>query len=102
MSIPLLILGMCLVTYIPRVIPAFVVDKMRFGKRFEKFINLIPFTAMTALIVPGILSVDAERWYVGVIGGAVAILIACFKKIPSAVAVLCSVAAVMLTYFCIS
>ena len=102
MSIPLLILGMCLVTYIPRVIPAFVVDKMRFGKRFEKFINLIPFTAMTALIVPGILSVDAERWYVGVIGGAVAILIACIKKIPSAVAVLCSVAAVMLTYFCIS
>lgn len=101
MNIPLLILGMCLVTYLPRVIPAFVVDKMYFGKRFERFINLIPYTAMTALIVPGILSVDADRWYVGVIGGAVAIFIACFKKIPSAVAVLCSVAAVMVTYLCI-
>ena len=94
----ILIFGMFLVTFIPRTLPAFVVDKMRFGRKFEKFIRLIPFTAMTALIFPGILSVDADRWYIGVIGGAVAIFVACFKKIPSAVAIICSVAAVMLTY----
>ncbi len=99
MSIALLILGMCLVTYIPRVIPAFFADKLSFGGRFEKFINLIPYTAMTALIVPGILSADADRWYVGVIGGAVAIALGCIKKIPSAVVVLGSVAAVMAVYF---
>lgn len=98
MNVAILILGMCLVTYLPRVIPAFVVDRIHFSGRFEKFINLIPYTAMTALIVPGILSVDGSRWYVGVIGGAVAILLSCIKKIPSAVIVLCSVLAVMLTY----
>ena len=98
MNIALLIFGMALVTYIPRVIPAFVVDKIRFGKRLGKFINLIPYTAMTALIVPGIFNMDAEHWYVGAIGGAVAILLSCIKKIPSAVVVLVSVLAVMVVY----
>ncbi len=98
MNIALLILGMALVTYLPRVIPAFVVDKLRFGKRFGKFINLIPFTAMTALIVPGVFSVDASRWYIGALGGAVAVILACIKKMPSAAVVLVSVLAVMATY----
>lgn len=98
MNIAILILGMCLVTYLPRVIPSFIVDKIRFSGRLEKFINLIPYTAMTALIVPGILSVDSSRWYIGVVGGAVAIALSCIKKIPSALVVLCSVAAVMITY----
>ncbi len=98
MKIYLLILGMALVTYLPRVIPAFFVDKLSFGKRFGKFINLIPYTAMTALIIPGVFSVDADRWYVGAIGGAVAILLSCVKKIPSAVVVLCSVLSVMAVY----
>lgn len=98
MNIALLILGMCLVTYIPRVIPALVVDKLKFGKRFSKFINLIPYTAMTALIVPAIFSMDGERWYVGAIGGVVAVGLSCIKKIPSAVVVLVSVLSVMAVY----
>ena len=101
MNIAILILCMMLVTYIPRVLPAFVVEKTRFGKRFGKFINLIPYTAMTALIFPGILGVDAERWYIGAIGGVIAIALACFKKIPSSLVVLASVLAVMVTYWII-
>ncbi len=101
MNIALLILGMMLVTYIPRVIPAFIVDKMKFGRRLSKFINLIPYTAMTALIFPGILTVDADRWYVGVIGGVVAVVLACFKKLPSSLVVLASVLSVMAVYWII-
>ncbi len=101
MNIPLLILGMALVTYLPRLIPSLIINKVSFGKRFEKFIRLIPYTAMAALIVPGIFSADAERWYIGVIGGAVAIVLSCFKKLPSTVAVLGSVLAVMLVYLLI-
>ena len=101
MNIPLLILGMALVTYLPRLIPSLIIDKVSFGKRFEKFIRLIPYTAMAALIVPGIFSADAERWYIGIIGGAVAVILACFKKIPSSVVVLGSVLAVMLVYLLI-
>ena len=79
MNIALLILGMTLVTYIPRVVPSFIVDRIRFGKRFGKFINLIPYTAMTALIVPGIFSMDSNYWYIGAIGGAVAIFLSCIN-----------------------
>ncbi len=101
MNVFALILGMALVTYIPRVLPAFVVEKLKFGPRFTKFINLIPYTAMTALIVPGVFNADADRWYIGAIGAAVAILLACFKKIPSAVVVLGSVLSVMIVYLII-
>ncbi len=101
MNIALLILGMALVTYIPRVTPAFFADKMKYGKKFGKFIGLIPYTAMTALIFPGVLSTDAELWYIGVIGALVAIVLSCIKKIPSFVVVLASVLAVMLTYLCL-
>ena len=68
----LLILGMALVTYIPRAIPAVWLERLHFGPRFEKFLNLIPYTAMAALIFPGVLSVDAARPWIGLIGAAAA------------------------------
>ena len=101
MNIYLLILGMMLVTYIPRLLPSFLVGRLKYGKRFDKFINLIPYTAMSALIFPGILQMDASRWYVGAIGGMIAIILACFKKIPSAAVVLISVLSVMAVYLVI-
>ena len=36
----ILILGMALVTYIPRAIPAVLIDKLRFGPNTEKFLRL--------------------------------------------------------------
>lgn len=101
MNIPLLILGMALVTYLPRLIPSLILDKVSFGKRAQKFISLIPYTAMAALIVPGVFTADPDRWYIGVVGGIVAVILACFKKLPSTVAVLGSVLAVMLVYLLI-
>ncbi len=97
----LLILGMALVTYLPRVIPAFIIDRVSLGGRVAKFLNLIPYTAMAALIFPGVLSTDADRWYIGVIGAAVAIALSCIKKIPPTLVVLASVLAVMVTYWII-
>lgn len=97
-NILILILGMAVVTYLPRALPAFVIDRLKFGSKFEKFLKLIPFTAMTSLIVPSILTVDAERWYIGAIGGIIAIIFACFKKIPTAAVVLISVISIMLIY----
>lgn len=70
---------MAAVTYMPRVIPAFVIDRLHLGKRMEKFLRLIPFTAMTALIFPAIISVDAEMPIIGIAGGFTAALIAFFK-----------------------
>ena len=58
MNVLLLILFMMIVTYVPRMVPSLVCDKLRFGKKFKKFLELIPYAAMTALVFPGIISVS--------------------------------------------
>jgi len=46
----LMILGMAIVTYIPRALPAAVIHRLKFSPKVEKFLRLIPYTAMAALI----------------------------------------------------
>ena len=95
-DIYLMILGMTLVTYLPRVLPAFLMGRIRLNARVEHFLQLIPYTAMTALVFPGVFSVDANP-VLGVVGAAVAGGLA-WKKCPIIVCVLAAVAveAVML------
>ena len=90
-EIYLLIFGMALVTYIPRALPAFWMDRLRLGKRFQNFLSLLPYTAMSALIFPGVFSVDAEHPLFGVAGAAVAAVLA-LKKCSLIVCVLAAVA----------
>lgn len=91
MNIPILILGMALVTFIPRLLPAFFVDKIKMNRHAERFLKLIPYTAMTALVFPGVIGVGGDRWYIGVVGALVAILLSLIPKIPSWVVVIASV-----------
>ena len=93
----LILLGMCLVTYVPRALPAALVDRLRFSGRLEKFLKLIPYTAMAALIFPGVLFVDAANLWIGIVGAAVAALLALLKS-PVMVCVLAAIAADMLLY----
>jgi branched-subunit amino acid transport protein len=93
----LILLGMCLVTYVPRALPAALVDRLRFSWRLEKFLKLIPYTAMAALIFPGVLFVDAANLWIGIVGAAVAALLALLKS-PVMVCVLAAIAADMLLY----
>ncbi len=90
----LAILGMALATYIPRALPAAFWKKFRFGPKAEKFLKMIPYTAMSALVFPGIFSVDPANWYIGAVGGLAAVLLA-WNRIPLALVVLGSVLAVM-------
>ncbi|WP_295600709.1 AzlD domain-containing protein [uncultured Methanobrevibacter sp.] len=75
------IIGCALVTFIPRVIPALFIDKLDFSPKVDKFLNLIPYTALAALICPGVLTVDNQLWYIGLIGAIVAAGLA-WKKVP--------------------
>ena len=92
-----LILGMAVVTYIPRAIPAVFIEKMRFGAKMEKFLKLIPYTAMAALIFPGVFTVDTANPAVGILGGAVAGVLA-WKKCPVMVCVLAAIGADFILY----
>ena len=75
------IIGCALVTFIPRVIPALFIDKLDFSPKVDKFLNLIPYTALAALICPGVLTVDNQLWYIGLIGAIVAAGLV-WKKVP--------------------
>lgn len=96
-NIWLVLIGMTLVTYLPRWLPGIMVNKLKLGKKTEKFLKLIPYTAMASLIFPGILSSDPDRWYMGLIGGSVAAFLG-FKKAPVMVCVLAAIAANFAVY----
>lgn len=95
-----LILGMAVVTYIPRALPAVLIGKINFSPKAEKFLHLIPYTAMSALIFPGVFSVDAVRPEIGIIGGVVAGVLA-WRKLPVMVCVLAAIAADFILYLVI-
>ena len=98
-KILILLGGMMLVTYVPRLLPLILTDKIRFGGKLEKFLKLIPYTAMAALIFPGIFTVDVNP-VIGIVGGAVAATLAWFKC-PVMVCVLAAIAADFLLYLVI-
>ena len=93
----LLLLGMTAVTYIPRALPAALLERLHFSPCFEKFLNLIPYTAMAALIFPGVLTVDETRPWIGLVGAAAAAIPALLKK-PVLLSMLCAIAAEFVIY----
>ena len=95
--ISLVILGCAVVTFIPRLIPALFIDKLNFSPKFEKFLNLIPYTALAALICPGVLTVDSQLWYIGLIGAVVAAGLA-WKKVPMGAIVILTVVVLIIVY----
>ena len=93
----LVILGCAIVTFIPRLIPALFIDKLDFSPKVEKFLNLIPYTALAALICPGVLTVDSQLWYIGLIGAVVAAGLA-WKKVPLGAIVILTVVVLITVY----
>lgn len=76
MIIIAIILGMSLVTMIPRFIPAFIIDKITFPDWVNRWLNAIIYAALGALIFPGILTVKPDQPHIGFLGGLVAIILA--------------------------
>jgi branched-subunit amino acid transport protein len=95
--VSLAILGCAIVTFIPRVIPALFIDRLEFPPKVEKFLNLIPYTALAALICPGVLTVDSQLWYIGLIGAVVAAGLA-WKKVPLGAIVILTVVVLISVY----
>ena len=66
MKFAILILFLCLSTYIPRMLPALFMEKIQVSGKVNIFLQLIPYTAMASLIFPAILYVDKNIW-IGII-----------------------------------
>ncbi len=95
--INMIILGCAIVTFIPRLIPALFIDKLNFSPKVDKFLNLIPYTALAALICPGVLTVDESMWYIGLIGAIVAAILS-WKKVPLGAIVILTVIILIIVY----
>lgn len=72
----LMIVGMGLVTMIPRIIPVFVVEKLQFRPWVNRWLSAVPYAALGALIFPGVMTVIPDRPYIGLVGGLVAVVLA--------------------------
>ncbi len=81
MTMVWIVVGMSIVTLIPRVLPILIVGRATFPKWVNRFLSAIPYAALGALIFPGILTVNESHPYYGLIGGFVAIILA-YLRLP--------------------
>ena len=72
----LMIAGMCLVTSVPRVIPLLLGRDLALPAWIRRWLSYFPYSALGALIFPGILTVIPGRPWIGIAAGAVAALLA--------------------------
>ena len=63
-----LIIGMALVTYIPRWLPLAYLSKINISKKTRKFLFYIPYTSLSILIVRGILTTSKDMMLATIIG----------------------------------
>lgn len=93
-----LILGMALVTYIPRMLPLVFLDTEKFPQWMKGVLQNVPYAALGALIFPGILGAHDQLW-IALFGGVVAVAFA-YLGANLIVVVLASIGFVSgLTYF---
>lgn len=72
----ILILGMFVVTFIPRVLPMLLIKGLKFPPIVEQWLSYIPYAALGALIFPGVLTVNGEYPWVGLVAAGAAFITA--------------------------
>ncbi|RAK19508.1 branched-subunit amino acid transport protein [Anoxybacillus vitaminiphilus] len=65
--IVLMILGMGVVTYIPRMLPLVVFNGVKMPPFLQGVLKNVPYATLGALIVPGIFFINEDIWF-GVLG----------------------------------
>jgi len=90
-----LVLGMSAATMIPRLLPAFLAGRWTPPRRIRQWLDAVPYAALGALIVPGILQSDPERWSSGALAG-IAALVAASLRAPVFVVGIASVGGAIL------
>lgn len=75
-----LILGMTLVTYLPRFLPLMIINNDKINPKLRLFLQYIPYTSLSILIIRGIITSSAEMRLPTIIGIGSAALIAYFRE----------------------
>ncbi len=77
-DILILILGMTIVTYLPRLLPLYFFSSDRLNPFLKRVLYFIPYAVLGALIFPAILY-STDQLYSALFGAAIAIVIAYFE-----------------------
>lgn len=64
----ILIFGMMIVTYIPRLLPFVLMSEKELPSKLVKFFEFVPYTALGALIIPGVFTVTPELPVAAILG----------------------------------
>jgi branched-subunit amino acid transport protein len=73
------IIGMALVTYLPRVIPLMALKDRKIEGKMKRFLQYIPYTSLSVLIIRGILTSSQEMIIPTILGISAAALAAYLK-----------------------
>jgi len=95
-----MIAGMCLVTFLPRVIPLILGRDLVLPGWIRRWLSFFPYAALGSLIFPGILSIIDGKPWIGLAAGACAALLALKARnaiFPVLVAIAVAVALQLLT-----
>ena len=72
----LMIVGMCCVTFVPRVIPLVLGRNLALPRWVRNWLSFFPYAALGSLIFPGILTVVEGRPWIGLAAGGCAAVLA--------------------------
>lgn len=79
-NVYVLILGMFIVTYLPRLLPFFLVSGKKLPSKLEEFLRYIPYTALGALIIPGFIDAIPGHKIVAAVGITIAFMLSFIKN----------------------
>lgn len=71
-----IIIGMGIVTYIPRMLPLVLFHTNHLHPRIQGILKNVPFAILGALIFPGVLTINPDSYLYGIIGAAAAFIAA--------------------------
>lgn len=75
----MLILGMMIVTYLPRLTPFVLMGNKEIPEKVEEFLSYIPYAALGALIIPGFAIAIPDHFIASLLGIIVALLLGYYK-----------------------
>ena len=75
-----LILGMTVVTYIPRYLPFAMMSRLELPPRIHQFLKYVPYATLGALILPGVFTATPEMPMASLVGIAFAFIYSWYRE----------------------
>ncbi len=79
-KITTLIIGMMIVTYIPRLLPFYIIERLKISDQVKKSLTYIPYAALGAMVVPGGFQAVDGHPVISIFALGVAILLTAIKE----------------------